>query len=208
MHQRNKDKSLRLLITLALLCAIGIILGKFLAFNVTEFMRFSLENLPIFLASIVFGPLAGACVGIVEDIIGCMLAGYVLNPLITLGAALNGLVAGFIYKLLGKLNEPLKISLSVFPAHLIGSVMTKTLGLALYYSLPFSLTLWWRTLNYLIVGTVEVIVLCYLLKSKLLLSNIQKIKSKDIHSENSEKSNYNQESLDIASDKEAETDEL
>ena len=176
MQPRKKDGSLRLIIALALLSAISIILGKFLAFNLTEFMRFSLENITVFFAAIAFGPLAGAVVGIVADTVGCLLAGYILNPLITLGAALNGLVAGIVYALLGKAREPLKISLSVLFGHLIGSVITKTLGLVIYYELPFTLTASWRILNYLIVGTVEIILLCYLFKSKLLLSNINKIK--------------------------------
>ena len=106
-----------------------------------------------------------------------MIAGYVWNPIITLGAALNGLVCGVIYKLLHGFSEPKKITLSVLCAHLAGSVLTKTLGLSIFLSLPFALTLGWRTLNYLIVGTAEIILLIYLLKSKVLLSNIQKIKN-------------------------------
>ena len=176
MQPRKKDGSLRLIITLAFLSAISIILGKFLAFNLTEFMRFSLENVTVFFAAIAFGPLAGAVVGIVSDTVGCLLAGYILNPLITLGAALNGLVAGIVYMALGNARVPLKISLSVLSGHLIGSVITKTLGLVIYYDLPFTVTMLWRILNYLIVGLVEIILLCYLFRSKLLLSNIQKIK--------------------------------
>ena len=174
--QSRRGGSERLVITLALLSAIGIILGKFLAINITEFMRFSLENLTVFLASVAFGPIAGMTVGIAEDVIGCMLAGYVWNPLITLGAALNGLLCGVIYKLLINRTEAQRITASVLLAHLVGSVLTKTLGLSLFYSLPFAVTLGWRFLNYVIVGTVEIFLLIYLLKSQLLLSNIRKIK--------------------------------
>ena len=176
MQSRSNSRSLRLLIACALLAAIGIILGKFLAFNVTEFMRFSLENLPIFIASAAFGPLVGAAVGVVEDVVGCLCVGYMLNPLITLGAAVNGLVFGLIYKALGGRSEPVRMSVSVIVAHLLGSVLVKTIGLSVYYSLPFTATLLWRLVNYILVGAIEVILLCYLFKSKVFSSNIQKIK--------------------------------
>ena len=176
MQMQKRASTERLIIVLALLTAIGIILGKFLAFNITEFMRFSLENLTIFLASIAFGPIAGLIVGVCEDIIGCMLAAYVWNPLITLGAALNGLIAGLVYRYASKLNGSLRIGVSVVTAHLVGSVLTKTAGLSIFYSLPFLPTLGWRTVNYAIVSGTEIIVLTYLLKSKVLLSNIDKIK--------------------------------
>ena len=176
MHSQKRASTERLIIVLALLTAIGIILGKFLAFNVTEFMRFSLENLTIFIASIAFGPMAGVAVGVCGDIIGCMLAAYVLNPLITLGAALNGLISGLIYKYSVRLPMAIRIGVSVITAHLFGSVLAKTAGLTLFYSLPFLATLGWRSLNYAIVGVTEVIILVYLFKSKVLLSNIDKIK--------------------------------
>ena len=176
MQMQKRASTERLIIVLALLTAIGIILGKFLAFNITEFMRFSLENLTIFLASIAFGPIAGLIVGVCEDIIGCMLAAYVWNPLITLGAALNGLIAGLVYRYASKLQGSLRIGVSVVTAHLFGSVLTKTAGLSIFYSLPFLPTLGWRTVNYAIVSVAEIIVLTYLLKSKVLLSNIDKIK--------------------------------
>ena len=176
MYSQKRASALRLIIVLALLSAIGIILGKFLAFNVTEFMRFSLENLTIFIASIAFGPIAGAVVGVCEDVIGCMIAGYVWNPLITLGAALNGLISGLIYHRLTSLPSGLRIGVSVAAGHLLGSVLTKTVGLSIFYALPFYATLGWRAVNYVIVGAVEIVALIYLFKSKSLLSNINKIR--------------------------------
>ena len=176
MQSQKRASAERLIIVLALLTAIGIILGKFLAFNITEFMRFSLENLTIFLASIAFGPIAGLIVGVCEDIIGCMLAAYVWNPLITLGAALNGLVAGLVYRYASRLPASLRIGSSVVTAHLVGSVLTKTVGLSIFYALPFYATLGWRSINYVIVGAVEIVALIYLFKSKALLSNINKIR--------------------------------
>ena len=174
MSKYKRGSSLRLLVTLSLLSAIGILLGKFLAFNITEFMRFSLENLTIILAAVMFGPLAGLAVGIVQDVVGCLAVGYIINPIITVGSGLVGLIAGLVYHGLGNLSKGVKIPLAVASAHLIGSVLVKSLGLALYYSLPFVITVAWRILNYTIVGAFEALLVIYLLKSKLLLSKINK----------------------------------
>ena len=175
MQNIRRGKSLSLLVILSALAALGIILGKFLAFNVTDFMRFSLENLTILFAGILFGPLPGLAVGAVQDLVGCLAVGYTINPIITVGSALVGFVSGCIYRLMKRCPPWVKISVSTASAHLIGSVLTKTAGLSLFLSLPFGVTLAWRLLNYAIVGAVEALLLCFLLKSKQLLTQISKI---------------------------------
>ena len=177
MQRTRRGGSTRLLVTLSALGAIGIILGKFLAFNVTDFMRFSLENITIIFAGIVFGPLYGAALGAVQDLVGCLAVGYAINPIITLGCALTGLLSGLVYKAAERLPSPIKLSLAVLAGHLVGSVLVKSIGLSLFYSLPFFVTLLWRVLNYVIVGTAETFLLYFLLKSKQLLAQINKIKS-------------------------------
>ena len=77
----------------AILAAFSIILGKYLAINVGENFRFSMENLPILLAGLYLGPLAGAIVGAVADLVGCLLVGYAINPIITLGAVSIGFIS-------------------------------------------------------------------------------------------------------------------
>lgn len=177
MQKRQRGGSVKLTVTLSLLAAIGVILGKFLAVNVTEFMRFSLENITIILTGIVFGPVLGAVLGAVQDLVGCLAVGYAINPLITLGSAAVGAVSGVCYILLNRLGKHVRIALSVLAAHLVGSVMIKSLGLCLFYALPLGATVAWRLLNYVIVGTTEAFLICYLLKSKQLLAQINKMVS-------------------------------
>ena len=175
MKKTRGGTAIKTLVALSALSAIGIILGKFLAFNVTEFMRFSLENISIIFAGIVFGPIEGLIVGAVQDLVGCLAVGYTINPIITLGCALTGCLSGLIYSLAKRVRFYPRVILSVIPAHLAGSVLVKTWGLSLFYSLPFVPTLLWRILNYVIVGSAEIIILSILLKSKRLLSEINKI---------------------------------
>ncbi len=175
MRKIRRGGSVKVLVTLSALSAIGIILGKFLAFNITEFMRFSLENITIIFSGILFGPLYGAVAGTVQDIVGCLAVGYTINPIITLGSTLIGAVSGIVFSLTKKMPLAPKVLLSVVSSHLLGSVFVKSIGLAVYYSLPFFETVLWRIFNYVIVGAMETFLLITLLKSKQLLAQINKI---------------------------------
>lgn len=175
MHKKQRDDSLRAMIALSALAAIGIILGKFLAINITDSMRFSFENTTIIFAGIVFGPVAGALLGAVQDLVGCLAVGYAINPIITLGCVAIGAISGTAFKLLKRLPLSVNVAISTMASHVIGSVIIKSVGLSVFYSMPLGVTMAWRTLNYLIVGTAEIILLCMLLKSQQLLTQINKI---------------------------------
>ena len=138
----------------ALLAAISIVMGKVYALNLTNSIRLSFENFPILLAGFYFGPLAGIAVGTVADIVGCLLVGYAINPIITLGAASIGLCAG-IAGLLPIRNRRFKVIVAVVFPHLIGSLAVKTVGLALYYPQPFLPLLGWRALTYTLISAAE-----------------------------------------------------
>lgn len=164
----RSPRPLRVTVACSLLVAVSIVCGKFLQFPVGEALRFSLENLPILLAGAAFGPLAGALVGTVADLIGCLAVGYAINPLVTLGAAAIGLVGGGVYRLAGKLPLGWRVTLAVAAAHLVGSVVIKTFGLAQFYTIPFGTLILWRLFNYAIVGAAEGLLLAALMRNKTL----------------------------------------
>lgn len=178
---KNQLKNLKFVATLAMLSAISIICGKYLAINGGNFMRFSLENMPIIFAAMAFGPVAGAIVGIVADLIGCVLVGWVPIPFVTVGAALIGAVAGVTSLLLKKtaLPSPLITSIVVFCAHIIGSVLIKSIGLADFYDMPYLVLLPWRLLNYLVVGAIDGAIVHILLKNKGIRMQIKEIGGKE-----------------------------
>jgi len=162
----------RALCLAALLAAMSLILGKFLQIPTpfAEFVRISFENLPVILAGLVLGPIAGAMTGAVADLVGCLAYGYTINPLITLGAAAAGLVAGLCGWLLARAPLLLRISLSALAAHLVGSVGIKTAGIAAWYLAKYNLgylqlTLW-RLLNYTIIAILEIAILYLLLRHR------------------------------------------
>lgn len=167
--------SLRRMVTAALLVAMSVVCGKYLQIPVGDVMRFSFENLPILLASFALGPIMGAAVGIVADLIGCVLVGYAVNPLVTLGAAAIGFFGGLLYRLCRRVYPWIRVLISVLAAHTIGSVLIKTFGLSQFYAMPFTMLLLWRLLNYVIVATMEFLLLYILLRSKAIQSQLNQL---------------------------------
>jgi ECF transporter S component (folate family) len=178
---RKDLKMLNLMVLLAMLTAVSIICGKYLAIRGGDIMRFSIENMPIIFAGMAFGPMAGALVGAVADLAGCLLVGYTINPIVTVGAAVIGIISGFLTKLFKKtkLNEGVITFITVASAHLAGSVIIKTLGLSAYYNMPFGILMLWRLLNYAIVGALDGLVVYILLQNKEIRLQINRLKEKE-----------------------------
>ena len=164
--EKRTKMNVRLLTFSALLCAMSIVLGKYLAIRGGEILRFSFENLPVILAGIFFGPVAGALVGVVADLLGCLLVGYAINPIVTLGAFLIGLCSGLLWRPLGRISYGARVALCVGASHLFGSVLVKTIGLSAFYDMPLGMLMLWRLLNYAIVGGLETLLVLAIVKNK------------------------------------------
>ena len=173
MQNSIAERQIKRLVFSALLSAMSIVLGKYLTFNVGTLLRFSLENLPIIFAGAAFGPITGLLVGVAADLIGCLMVGYEINPIITVGAGVIGLVAGVYRYIGGEERALLRLAVIVFFSHFIGSVLIKTLGLHMYYDTPFMILLLWRVVNYLTVATVEWLILYRLIENKSIKAQIK-----------------------------------
>lgn len=172
---------LRVIVAAAILAAMSFILGKFLQIPnpFMEIIRISFENLPLMVAGICFGPLVGAMTGVVADLVGCLLYGYSINPLITLGAAAVGFTAGVVSHYLIRKPLALSVGVSVFSAHLIGSVVIKSFGLAAWYLTQFKMGLaelmGWRLLVYTLTGIAEFAVIYLLLRSRMFRAQLERL---------------------------------
>ena len=167
--------STRVLVISGLFIAMSIALGKLLAFNVTPFIRISFENLTILMAGIFFGPLVGAAVGAGADIIGCIIVGYSINPVITLGAASIGLVSGLVFRR-DPAGEPALWTLAaVGAAHVIGSMIIKSIGLRVYYGYPVEWLLW-RIPTYIGIGILEFYIIRLLMSNKAFAGQLEKVR--------------------------------
>ena len=80
------------IVSLGALTAIYLILSRFLAVNIGGFGRIQLGVVARIMAGVWFGPFAGALCGLASDLLGCLIQGYAVNPLITLAAILWGVI--------------------------------------------------------------------------------------------------------------------
>ena len=164
--QKTK-KTIRLITNMAMMTALSIVIGIFCK-SVLNFggglFRITFENLPIILTGIVLGPIAGGVVGLASDLVSYMLSGqsYPLNVVVTLGATAIGVLSGLMSKYVVKRKCKAQIILSASVAHLIGSVIIKSIGLYDYYGV----LVLWRIPLYLVIATIETVLLCLLLQSK------------------------------------------
>lgn len=173
--------NLRALCMAAVLAAMSLVLGKFLQIPnpFQQVIRISFENLPILFAGITMGPLVGALVGAVADLLGCALYGYAINPIITLGGAAVGFLSGVIAHYVIKNHLLVKIVVSAAVAHLVGSVVIKSLGLAAWYLGSFGMGLaelmLWRLLTYTVIAIAEIALLYLLLRHRALQKQIERM---------------------------------
>ena len=85
-RNRNSIFSTRRLVIMAVLIAIQIVLARYLSIQASETLRISFETVPLALAGMWLGPVGGAIVALVSDILGTIIHGYgVWFPPIALG---------------------------------------------------------------------------------------------------------------------------
>lgn len=167
--------NVRVMIISGLFVALSIVLGKFLQIPIGDSIRISFENLSLMMAGIFFGPFVGGAVGLGSDLIGCLLKGYAINPIITLGAVSIGFLSGLFYMLISKkITSKISIFLSVFPAHIIGSMLIKSLGLYVYYHTPLEV-LALRIPTYIAIAVLESVIIALLLKNKAFSNQLDKV---------------------------------
>ncbi len=156
-----------------LLTAASVILAT-LAKYISNFetpLRFTLECLPIFIGAFAFGPIVGGAIAMGADLISCAIAGMAPNPMITIGACYVGVTAGVVYKYCFTKRFPrLRITFAVFAGHIVGSIIIKTLALLLYYHA--GIIVLFRIPIYIVITTIESIVLCLIFKNKALKHEI------------------------------------
>ncbi len=171
--------SLRVLISSALFVALSIVFGKFLSLNPTTFLRIGVENLPILMGGIFFGPFVGALIGATADIIGCLWAGYTINPIITVGAVSIGFISGLVSQMLKGRKLTFNVVVSTMTAHIIGSMIIKSVGMNIFFGIPY-LSLLLRIPLYICIGFVEFNIILLLLKNREFSRQISKMKSKTV----------------------------
>lgn len=169
MQKSKVFKSVRYLTLAAMLTAISVVIGivckNFLNFSGGLF-RITFENLPIILSGILMGPAVGGLVGAASDLVSYMLSSQIYPPnlIVTAGAVTVGIVSGLVAKYAVKSRGNKQIICSAGLAHVMGSMIVKTIGLYQFYGI----LVLWRIPLYLVISTFEILVLCFIFKRQSL----------------------------------------
>lgn len=132
-------KILKKMCLVAMLTAVSVVIGlickNFFTWNI--YYRVTFENLPIIIAGYFFGPLYGAAAGAVADVVSCLFStNPAVNPVIMLGAATVGALAGLSRIVLKKQKMSFSLAVAVASAHLFGQVLIKSLGKIIFFGMP------------------------------------------------------------------------
>lgn len=119
--------STRNLVLMAALIAIQIVLARYLSVQVHEGLRISFETIPLALAGMWLGPVAGVLVALISDILGVIIYGYgVYFPPISLGPMAFALICGLSTKYvfrssLSETRDAWKAALTVVVASIVNT---------------------------------------------------------------------------------------
>ena len=117
----------------ALLAALSVVLARLFSLMPEESARFSIEAVPIFIAGMLFGPLAGGLVGFTADFVGCLFSPFGFNPLFCVPPILYGIFGGLARRFLNrKLSLPRLIA-ALLPPVVLGSILYQSVALAYVY---------------------------------------------------------------------------
>jgi len=155
---------------IAMSALIGIFCKTYLNF-LDGVLRVSFENLPTILAGIMFGPIVGGLCGVATDIISYLISpqSYFFLPVVSLGSFLVGATSGIMAKFAVKKHGTVQVIAAGGTAHLIGSLIVKSIGLFPIYNWMIL----WRLLLYVFgIIPIELTILCLLFKKSSFLKLI------------------------------------
>lgn len=166
-------KKTKVLAVCAMLAALSVIFARLIIPMPNAFTRFSIEAIPIVIAGLLFGPVAGGAVGFVADLVGCLFSGYGYNPLFCLPPILYGVLPGLLAFLIAKKATLWRIALAYLPPVVIGSVLWQSCALAFVYnskgsfsaSLAYFLTT--RSVQFAVTLVIDAVLTWLLFRTKL-----------------------------------------
>jgi len=123
----------RTLASCALLAALSVVLARWVVPMPNAFTRFSIEAVPIYLAGMLFGSMAGGLVGFVADFVGCLFSGYGFNPLLCLPPILYGVFGGLFRRQFGNKVSFTRLLIGFLPPVILGSILYQSTMLAYFY---------------------------------------------------------------------------
>lgn len=158
---KKKKFNAKIIAYLGLLTALEIILSRFLSFNAWN-VKIGFNFVPIVIAAVLFGPIAGGVVAALGDFLGAILFPIgAYFPGFTLTAFLTGLVFGlFLYKK----RTVLRTLGAVLINQLLLSWLLNSLWISILYGTPYSGLLVTRIIQCAILGPIQFLTIILIIK--------------------------------------------
>ena len=162
----------------ALLIAIEVILARFVLPMPKETIRLSIGAVPIFIAGMIYGPIAGGLVGLAGDFIGCMFSSYGFNPIFCVPPILYGVVGGFFNPTYGENCKMWHFFIGYLPPVLFGSILYQSWAMDMVYRTGAIFELSTRSVRFAFIYVIDVLV-TYILCRANFLERLKPIKRRD-----------------------------
>lgn len=163
----------RTIASCAMLAAVQVVLARLIVPMPAADVRFSIEAVPVFLAGMLFGPLAGGLVGFTADLAGCLFSGYGYNPLFCVPPILYGVCGGLFRYFLAEKTSFLRLLGCLLVPVVLGSLLYQSAALTMVYSTQgafltnFLTRLAARAIQFAVTAVVEAAVLDLLFRSRV-----------------------------------------
>lgn len=167
---KKKFFTTKMIVTLGLLLGMSIILERVppFSFMIPPNVRIAFGNLPIILAGLMFGPIAGGIVGLLSDVIGTsLLSSYAWFPPMALTPVIMGVVPPLIGMLFRKRSAIWLFIVIILPAEILGPMLWSTLSLHWLNGAPYLPTLILRMPFKAGIAVVDILMAFLLYKSGL-----------------------------------------
>lgn len=130
MQKNNSKMDTRTIVFLGLLTAMHIVLTRLIVIDVGAH-RISIGSVCTILAGLWFGPVGGGVCGLLSDVLGCILKGYAINPLITLAAILWGVIPAFVRNMYTgeKKKKTVALCIAIAITSILSTLIFTTAGL-------------------------------------------------------------------------------
>ena len=172
MQKNNRTMTTKTLAYCALLAALNVVLARLLGLMPNASVRFSIEAIPLFLAGMFFGPVAGGMVGFAADFVGCLFSPFGYNPIFCIPPILYGVFGGLLRHFIAKNNALWRLAVSFLCPVVLGSVLYQSATLArMYFDGPFTegflYYLSTRSVQFAITLVLDVMVIYLLLRTNI-----------------------------------------